>query len=340
MCKDVQEVKKLMEKGTEYEELNKYLKNKIDWLCTKKEYTDATLGGYWREFREKVNPYEVIKGRDIYQFSPVEIENLVKSYASTSTITQRRLLSAINQYNMWTVYTGQNYTGNPCDQIRLGDIIEINKEALKESYMSLMDFYNFVYGLDMSDIDRAMLFLLRYGCKISDLPTLRWDDIDRENMVIHLDRDSVSLVIDNLLLSVLDTAKDCFAYAYTAKDKTDRKASRDYKRIYKDFGYIIKQTETSYNKEGKETLEVCDIYGRIDRLCKFNKIDRIKVTALRNMRKYDFLYEIYKETGELTYKDAKDVLKKLEGEKVKTIETKAQNLRESFTIISGIEFKR
>lgn len=334
------EVKELMQKGLEYNKLDKYQKNKIDWLCTKKEFSDLTLEGYWRDFESKVHQFEMTYNKDIYQFSPVEIENLVKTYTTTSITAPRRLLSAINQYIAWTCYTGQNYVGNPCDQIKLANIIEVNKEALKENYMNLMEFYNFVYGLEMSDIDRAMLFLLRYGCKINDLPNLKWENIDRENMVINLNRNNIPLLMDNMLLSVLDTAKTCYAYSYTAKNKTDKKSSRDYKRIYLDFGYIIKQTETSYNKENKEILETSDIYGRIDRLCKYNKINRISVTALRNMRKYDFLYEIYNKNGELTYEDAKNVLRKLEGKNVKTIETKAQILRTTFTVLSGIEFKR
>ncbi|WP_252225274.1 MULTISPECIES: hypothetical protein [unclassified Clostridium] len=324
--------------GLTEETADEFQKNKIEWLKNS-DYGDKSKNSYWIDLDVRVHQYEVALGRDLYQFSKVEIENIIKAVATTSHNTVKKLFSTINAYIQYTVDIGKNYVGNPCDQIIVSEIIDVNVNVLKDEYKTILEFHNFVLGLKCSDVDKMTLLLLRYGCKIRDLSGLKWDNIDKERMVLKLNRDNIELPIDNVFLLMLEQAKRCYEYEYVSKYERVG-AGGELKEVirtvyieYADDEYIVKQQKGAKN----EIIGTASIYTRINNICKNNDINRINLNILKNMRAYDLLYYIYNKNDKLTNEDAKNVCKTLDGNNIDA-DGAGFRLRESFSLISGIKF--
>lgn len=300
-----------------YETLDEFQKFKAKWLEESSYYSFNSKVTYWGILK-KAHKTEEVKGKDLFDFDKQEIIQLVKYLPTKSITTKQQLYTAIAKYMEWACDKGYNYVGNPCDTMTSSELFTVNELAFKERYKTLQEFYDFIYDLECSDVDRAMITLLRYGVKIDDVGKVRWEDIDRDNMTlnIHTDDNLLQLPIDNLFIERMDMARMCTTRILAKMEQS-----------YVDCGYIVKTVDTSkwvIIPSGK-------VYNLISEISKKNQINRISVPDLNNARKYDLLFDIVDKNDDITMKDIKYVSSIFE----ESTYTKAYGLRKNFEILSG-----
>ena len=315
------------------EDLDIFQKNKIEWL-TNSNYNLETKRSYFSSLENKVHELEKALNKDLYQFTQVEIENTIKGVSSFSVQTPMILFSIINSYIQWTVEIVMNLKGeNPCNKIIIKDVVNVNSNALKELYTTKEEFYNNIMSLEGSIIDKTIIMLLRYGVRLIDIPFLRYEDVNEDDMTLKVKNEGsiLNIPIDELLISCIKECKDTDEY-----EKLSNK--RDTITRYKDFGYIIKVSDKGYNRSGEEMINPRTIHTRIKKLFDENGLQKINVNSLKNMAMFDMLLDIYEQNGELTFEDADNVIKTFDNIDNNNLKVKSFRIRELFTLISDIKF--
>lgn len=307
--------------GLTYDDLNEYQKNKANWLENVDRYSDATKKAYWVNLNTKVADEEVSKNKDLYDWNKDEIIKLIKDMPTKSYATKTQVYTAIVRYMEWTYKEGNKEGENPCDSINTKELFAINEIVLHESYIELQKFYDFILELNCSDVDRAMLTLLRYGVKVDDVGKVKWEDVDRENKILKIIRNDkeIELPIDNLFIMIINQAKSCDRYAPGQKLVE-----------YVDYGYVIKATPTVKWRE----IPAENVYNKVGMISRNNKIQRISVPDLNDSRKYDLLFNILKDYGKVTRNNVERIIE-IFGEE-STI-PKILRVIKSFELISEIE---
>lgn len=310
-----------LDMGLRYEELNEYQKNKADWIQKVERYSENTKRTYWLILNSRVNQIEIHKNKDLYDWSKEEIIQLIKNTPTKSRNTKVVLYSIIVRYMEWVYKKGIKSGDNPCNTIDPKELFTISELAIRESYQTIQEFYDFILGLNCSDVDRAMLTLLRYGVKIDYVGKVKWEDIDRENKILNVYQEDnlLQLPIDNLFIMMMNQARACDRYAPGQKMVE-----------YVDYGYIIKATPTV----AWEAIPAENVYNKIGQISRANQITRISVPELNLNRKYDMLFNILNQCGKVEKSDIERVIV-IFGEEITAI--KVMKLRQIFELISGIE---
>jgi integrase len=312
-----------------YDTLDEFQKFKANWLEEADYYSYNSKVGYWRILNAKVHNTEVIKGKDLFDFDKQEIIQLVKYLPTKSVTTKQQLYTAISKYMEWASLKGYNYVGNPCDTITPTELFTINEMAFKEQYIEISDFINFICDLECSDVDRAMLTLLRYGVKIDEVGKVKWDDISADGKFLRIRRDDrdLELPIDGIFMMMMDKAKNCH-YRDLYKKKATMKEETNVKIVsYRNSEYIIKPLESVE----WDYMDGSTAYNRIGVISKANKIQRISVPDLNSSRKYDLLFDIVDRKNHITKRDIQHVISIFD----KTTESKAVRLKNNFELLSG-----
>ena len=316
-----------------FEELDEYQKNKVEWLLNT-NYNYETKRSYYSVLDSRIHALEVALNKDLYKFTQVEIENIIKGVNSFSVQTAQALFSMINSYIQWTVEIGLNNKGeNPCNKIIIKDVVKVNSNALKELYTTKEEFYYNIMSLEGSIIDKTIIMLLRYGVRLIDIPNLRYEDVNADDMTLKVESDGgiLNIPIDELLLRCI---KEC-----KSTDEYERLSNkRDTVTKYMDFGYIIKVTDKGYSRSGEEKINTRTIHTRIKKLFDENGLQKINVNSLKNMAMFDILLDIYEEHGKLTFDDADNVIKTFDNIDNNNLKVKSFRLRELFTLVSDIKF--
>ena len=314
-------------------DLDEYQKNKVEWLLDS-NYNYETKRSYYSVLDSRVHALEIALNKDLYKFTQVEIEDIIKSVNSFSLQTAQALFSIINSYIQWTVEIGMNTKGeNPCNKIIIKDVVNVNSNALKELYTTKEEFYNNIMSLEGSIIDKTIIMLLRYGVRLVDIPSLRYENVNEDDMTLKVENEGgiLNIPIDDLLLKCI---KEC-----ESTDEYERLSNkRDTITRYLDFGYIIKVTEKGYNRSGEEMINPRTIHTRIKKLFDENGLQKINVNSLKNMAMFDILLDIYEENGKLTFEDADNVIKIFDNIDNNNLKVKSFRIRELFTLISDIKF--
>lgn len=312
-----------------YDDLNEFQKFKANWLEESDYYSHSSKVNYWRLINGKVNKTEIIKGKDLFDFDKQEIIQLVKYLPTKSVTTKQQLYTAISKYMEWASLKGYNYVGNPCDTITPTELFTVNEMAFKEQYIEISDFINFIYDLDCSDVDRAMLTLLRYGVSIDDVGKVKWEDISADGKFLRVkhEKKDLELPIDGIFMMMMDKAKNCH-YRDLYKKKSTMKEETKVKIIsYRNSEYIIKPLESVE----WDYMDGSTAYNRISVISKANKIQRISVPDLNSSRKYDLLFDIVEINNNINKKDIKHVLSIFD----EVTESKATRLKRNFELLSG-----
>ena len=319
--------------NVEATDLDEFQKNKMEWLLNS-NYNYETKRSYYSVLDSRVHALEVALNKDIYKFTQVEIENIIKSVNSFSFQTAQALFSIINSYIQWTVEIGMNSKGeNPCNKIIIKDVVNVNSNALKELYTTKEEFYNNIMSLEGSIIDKTIIMLLRYGIRLIDIPSLKYEDVNADDMTLKVENDGgiFNIPIDEILLKCI---KEC-----KSTDEYERLSTkRDTVTRYMDFGYIIKVTDKGYSRSGEEMINPRTIHTRIKKLFDENGLQKINVNSLKNMAIFDILLDIYEENGKLTFEDADNVIKTFDNIDNNNLKVKSFRIRELFTLISDIKF--
>ena len=315
----------------QYNGLDEYLKNKIDWLESKK-YSLNTKNTYMSIFVSKIFPLETAYKRDLYTFSQYEIEEVIKNISTISIKTALSMFSIIKSYIQWTVDIGKNIRGeNPCNKIIVNNIIRLNTVALKELYMTRKEFYEYIYSLEGSEVDKCIIMLLRYGLSMNELTDLKWDNIDKDNLFIYTEH--INYPIDELLIDCLNRCKECKEYETLSKNNKLRVTK------YVDSEYVCKQTQME--RGGVDKVNIASLHTRIKNFFSNNGLQKINVRAMRTMPVFDMMYEIYKENGKVTNENAHKCLEIYSENKEKqAVWNKLTPIKETFKIIFDIDIVR
>ena len=270
---------KLENKNLKFDE---YENNKINWLRDDENngyISEKTKITYYRLLDVHVHSVEVANNKDLRKFTSVEIENLVKGAITNSSTTKRAIFAAINNYMIYNVERGF-ISYNPCDSIPTTDLFEVNNKALKEQYMPLDEFYAYVDELSADNVEKMVYVLIRYGVPVSDVPNVKWEDLNEEEMVLTtiVKKKAVSLPIDEDFIRRVELCKVC-----------------------SDGDYMIKTVDGRLSS-------VSRIYGIIDRVSKASEIARPDMGMLFKNRRYDLALEIYEDEGQIESNDLKEIL--------------------------------
>lgn len=306
----------LDEKQT-YETLDQRQKNKANWL-EQSNYSANTKRSYWIAL-ENIKYLEEAKDKDLYQFTKKEIEDLIKSKPTTRIGTKMTLFSIISMYINYCCERGLNPVGNPCDRIITSELFETNSVILEHNYLTLDKFYPMIDSLEISDIDKMLLTLLRYGVNPNSIGTVKWENVNREDLILSVKGEKgtqLYLPIDEEFIKRIDLAKSCEGYG----DKVS----------FIDLGYIIKTTKNC----NWDTIEPKDIHNKINNFCRANKVSRISPNDLRLARKFDLLFERLEINEEITTRDYREILLLLEG--VET-QNRVTGIKKLFEAISGVK---
>ena len=118
--------------NVEATDLDEFQKNKMEWLLNS-NYNYETKRSYYSVLDSRVHALEVALNKDLYKFTQVEIENIIKSVNSFSFQTAQALFSIINSYIQWTVEVGMNSKGeNNCNKIIIHHSSEDGKAQFGE----------------------------------------------------------------------------------------------------------------------------------------------------------------------------------------------------------------
>ena len=290
------------------DELNKYQSNKVEWLESKDNgiISDLTKITYYRIFNTHILPMEEAKGKDVRFFTAVEIETLIKGIITNSMNMKRTVYSAINSYISWSVERGE-VTFNPCDSIMTEDLFKISARAIKSIYTRLDEFYKYIDTLICTDIDRMMFTLIRYGVAAKEIPYIRWDDLDKEKMILKVDRNGniVELPVDSDFIYRVNLAKEC----------TDRYRNyTDYKKVANDEKdkseiIIIDYIDKCYMIKNiiDEPINLSTLYNTILKICTVNNIPRIDLGVMNKCRRYDLALKL-EEEKQITSDDLREIL--------------------------------
>ena len=329
-----------LDEDVKYDGLNEYLKRKADWLEEVEDrYSDTTKRTYWILLTTRVNFLELNKEKELYNWTKQEIIQAIKTTATTSMTTKSMLFTTISNYIGWAYKKGYNYVGNPCDSIDTTGLFDVSDEAKKQQYKTLQEFNEFIYGLDCTDVDRAMLTLLRYGVPIDNVGTIKWEDVDREKKILNVyseEKGLLELPIDNSFIRFIDSAKNCFTkprkQSKASLKRVNKKETEMEDINYLDIGFIIKTTE----RVDWQHMSAEDVYNKLGNLSKSNGINRISVPNLNMNRRFDLLFEKYKQNDMVTNIDIDDVNEIYDN--TFTV-NKNSRVRRDFQLISGLDIK-
>ncbi|NFT92023.1 hypothetical protein FDF86_06280 [Clostridium botulinum] len=296
---------------------DKFQRNKINWLKDNEKYSDATKRTYWVLINNNVHEIEKKKDKDLCDFNEQEVSEILKVLETNNIKTRTILSSIISNYNSWAIKNGISLKKNLCDSIDISKILCNFKPISVIRYKTLDEFFEMVEGLKCSDIDKMILVLGRYnivGKHGSNLLNLKWTDIDKDNMIVNIGND-IKVPIDERFLIYLEKAYRCESYGYQTTVLR-----------YVDYGYVIKVSD----KSESQTVKYNTLSTRMNSLFKNNNMIRISFAEMSTWRKFDFLLEILRKKGEVTYDDIKSVVIMLDG---KNTMSRAQYLKERFIIL-------
>ena len=279
---------------TNYKKLNRFYDNKINFIKERGYKEESSIKKYlYVILNENIALAEKNKDKDLYDFSTSEIVDLINNtFITVKTGVKNQNFNIIKTYIDWAIERGLLVTGiNPCDSITDNDF-KISEKMAKNYYQTLDEFYDWLKELKCSNVDKALITLVRYGVEIKETVKLQFKDINKEEktIVIRNNNDVKFLPIDDRFIEVMEKSKYCSEY-----DKTS---------YVQDSNYIVKQTR----KGRSERPEINSIRNRFNIISVSNGIARINPTMLKDNREYDLLLEIAEQNGQLITKDFKDII--------------------------------
>ena len=279
---------------TNYKKLNRFYDNKINFIKERGYKEESSIKKYlYVILNENIALAEKNKDKDLYDFSTSEIIDLINNtFITVKTGVKNQNFNIIKTYIDWAIERGLLVTGiNPCDSITDNDF-KISEKMAKNYYQTLDEFYDWLEKLECSNVDKALITLVRYGVEIKETVKLQFKDINKEEktIVIRNNNDVKFLPIDDRFIEVMEKSKYCSEY-----DKTS---------YVQDSNYIVKQTR----KGRSERPEINSIRNRFNIISVSNGIARINPTMLKDNREYDLLLEIAEQNGQLITKDFKDII--------------------------------
>lgn len=276
---------------------NKFINNKKIFLDDI-DFSENTKNRYYSVLTNDVIAItETNKDKDLYDFTSEEISTIISTMATTKSRTQIQAMSVINRYINHAIERGWLTSGiNPCDALRRDDI-KRNRQSAKSTYIPLDEFYSFIKKLDCSNVDKALLTLLRYGVTMKEVLTVEFSNVDtvKKVLLIEDEKDNTikELPIDDRFIEVVELSKRCEEYGNT--------------QYIEGSNFIVKPTKKS------KTLNENSLRTRLNTIATNNNILRPSINNLNKSAKFDMLLRIERENNSLTTSDICYVLNVYDG---------------------------
>lgn len=276
------------------EELKKYDEYQLSKLLmlNEKYSIKSTKITYFTIYQTNLHFAEEGKEKDLMKFTTKEIEILIESLTYTYGTIKQNLIAFINLYCEWCKEKGL-IKKNPCDKLNR-KLIKINSKIfLANKICGKKEFYNMLKEMEENTKlpNLIPLLLARYGIKgegLEAMISLRWDDVDEENKVVHIQcNNNISqLPIDDKFIEYIHKAKK-----YTESDKSNGKNMVR----YSDFGYVLKKAFSEKDEEnGEQTIKYASVFTRVNEACKSIGVPRISFNRLLLSRQLEILLEMRK----------------------------------------------
>lgn len=322
---------------------NFYLDNKILFIEEQKDIKDITKQIYFDGLIHHVLPYEMNKGKDLYEFTTEEIREIIRNLPVLKERNIRTLFSAINKYETWATSRGLCPLGNPCESIDIKELMNLDKDTKESIYIKLNDFWDTInryhneFNIGYQHL--IILVMYRYGVQSNWINTVRFEDINYEDKIIRIyktkERKEIltELPIDDRFLNAIEECK---------KDKGEYYALKK-SMVYRDYvnnGYIIMSTNKVINdviasESSTKIVPITTIYTRYNNIFKITQDVRYRIKDLTNSRRIDMLININERNRRVTTYDIEDVIKLYSGKKASY--TSIFNLKDDFINVTGIE---
>ena len=309
---------------------NVYVQNKMLWLEENYSLQYSTKQVYLDFIVLYALPVEEFKEKDLFLFTSSEIVELFNNLPKIKERNASTLWSAINNYLSWASQRGLCPQGNPCDGLNFRGLIPVNIDAIKNTYISLQDFwykvetYHRKYDVSYKFLATAVLY--RYGIPNKLMPNLKWKDINSIDMslcVYTKDRDEI------LLMLPIDEDFVDFMKKLCNEEEKHYMDNSNNNTLFIDDSYVVSSRSGNCISASSVNTRYNIIFERVEDV-------RLRINDLLNSRKYDILYSIYKEKGEVTLYDIRDVDTQFVG---KTSYSGEFNLKKDFEVISGVHIR-
>ena len=146
------------------------------------------------------------------------------------------------------------------------------------------------------------------------MSNLKWNDIDRENMIVDIVNHETGevvtqLKVDKNFINWIDIAKD--TNDYKVKTSKEEGATASFETVsnggYIDRGYVNKISIKTRESEDVLKVEKSSLYSRINLAFRDNEMNAISLGSLEKSRKIEVLLE-KRESRKLTTRDVQEVV--------------------------------
>jgi integrase len=274
-------------------EMNRFDINKNTFINETQTEMSAKIN-IWSFWKANIRYIEILKNKDLYEFSTQEIINILDTLPTSSWSRKSFALTFINQYCEWACSVKGLINVNPCLGIDKDEVTKVNRTALENKIISLKEFYQIIkeiaYKTTWQNV--APLLLARYGITgkgMKYMINLKFKDIDRDNKKVYIienDKVITSLEVDSDFIECIDIIEEENNYSQ----------------------YVIEESKSyaSINLDTRITAQ--GIYGRVSQGFASIDMKRISFNDLLKARKIEKLLEV-RRTKILNTNDIKDVIK-------------------------------
>lgn len=278
-----------MYEGLTLDEKECIFKNKTSYEINKNTFinniydNEKTMRHSYNAIKKNIIPFEKIKEKDLMYFNSEDLTNLMHSIPTSSVNTKERIYYLINNYLDWCINKNM-ITINFLNGLDKKELLKVSEKSSSYSYMSKKMLLKYCEEIllqgDLSANEILPLILARYGIvgeKLSRMINLKWDDIDRKNMIVYIfeDENIINIDIDNDFLDWIDKAYETTEhgkYIYIDNGMV-LKTRNDYVSPKVDVGYIYNKTTSVFNLDimPRTSFKTLEFSYKIDILLKIRE---------------------------------------------------------------------
>jgi|GEM_PF-4371432 len=297
-----------------YIENEEFLKSKVKYLFDNYDH-ENTLGVYWRTFKNYILTPEIDLGKNIYEFTSNEVEQMMLSIPAPRNV-KNTIYRLANLYIDWALKIEKlAMRTNPFDPFTADDLLIVNKKVIQNEYMSMDDVFDMAIISDKEGVpyQKIIVFILGrlglYGKEGSYLADLRKTHINRETNTISIVDDMTGEILsqipvtDERVYYWLECAENETQYDYRPYITENNVARRGAELVFiESDGRVLK----SYNKKYDRVLKG-NLYNALKEIFRINDRKLMGFKKLVRCAKFDQLDKRLKDNGKLTVTDVQEV---------------------------------
>lgn len=263
----IEDYEKILEKKNE--KFTEGVKEFIQYLLFKQKkdnLQDLTLERYFLTYINNIYQLEEVWCKKLALWNEQDVKVCLQGSATNSPSTYRLMFSIIDNFEEWAKEEGYNPSYNPCNSLKIEDLMIFNKAALNNKLIGIDELFNMWQIIKQEKNDTAsivneqnfaMVLLMRSGLKgkaWNEVLALQPGDLDRENHKINVTnrvryleegQEQEPLKVIKVIEDVEDRVFDVLEKAYELKEGSQPGKGKGNNLVdfdYDDEGYIIKQS--------------------------------------------------------------------------------------------------